>query len=79
MFLSDTVRDKWGLPTVTFDCGWKTNELNMRKDMMSSAAEMLERAGLNKCQRRLTTGARRGCAFTRWGPRGWAAIRRRRC
>ena len=46
MFLSDTLRDKWGLPTVTFDCGWKTNELNMRKDMMNAAAEMLERAGL---------------------------------
>jgi choline dehydrogenase-like flavoprotein len=31
---------------VTFDAGWKTNELNMRKDMMSSAVEMLEAAGL---------------------------------
>ena len=31
---------------MTFDCGWKTNELNMRKDMMNSAAEMLEAAGL---------------------------------
>jgi glucoside 3-dehydrogenase (cytochrome c) catalytic subunit len=46
MYLNDKVRDKWGLPTVTFDCGWKTNELNMRKDMMNSAAEMLEAAGL---------------------------------
>jgi choline dehydrogenase-like flavoprotein len=46
MYLSEALRDKWGLPTVTFDCGWKTNELNMRKDMMSAAAEMLERAGL---------------------------------
>ena len=46
MFLNEKLRDKWGLPTVTFDCGWKTNELNMRKDMMNSAAEMLEAAGL---------------------------------
>jgi choline dehydrogenase-like flavoprotein len=46
MFLNRDVRDKWGLPTVTFDAGWKTNELNMRKDMMNSAAEMLEAAGL---------------------------------
>jgi choline dehydrogenase-like flavoprotein len=46
MFLDREARDKWGLPTVTFDCGWKTNELNMRKDMMNSAAEMLEAAGL---------------------------------
>jgi choline dehydrogenase-like flavoprotein len=46
MFLNHDVRDKWGLPTVTFDAGWKENELNMRKDMMNSAAEMLEAAGL---------------------------------
>jgi choline dehydrogenase-like flavoprotein len=46
MYLNHDVRDKWGLPTVTFDAGWKENELNMRKDMMSSAAEMLEAAGL---------------------------------
>jgi choline dehydrogenase-like flavoprotein len=46
MYLSTSLRDKWGLPTVTFDCGWKTNELNMRKDMMNAAAEMLEAAGL---------------------------------
>src|SRR5436190_9129530 len=46
LYLNKALRDKWGLPTVTFDAGWKTNELNMRKDMMSSAAEMLEAAGL---------------------------------
>ena len=46
MYLNRNLRDKWGLPTVTFDCGWKTNELNMRKDMMGSAVEMLEAAGL---------------------------------
>ncbi|WP_289038072.1 GMC family oxidoreductase [uncultured Zobellia sp.] len=37
--------DDWGLPTVTFDAGFKENELNMRKDMMQSAIEMLEKAG----------------------------------
>ena len=46
LYLNEDLRDKWGLPTVTFDCGWKENELNMRKDMMNSAAEMLEAAGL---------------------------------
>ena len=46
MYLNKALRDKWGLPTVTFDAGWKTNELNMRKDMLSSAVEMLEAAGL---------------------------------
>jgi choline dehydrogenase-like flavoprotein len=44
--LNREVRDKWGLPTVTFDCGWKQNELNMRRDAMNAAAEMLEAAGL---------------------------------
>jgi glucoside 3-dehydrogenase (cytochrome c) catalytic subunit len=46
LYLNSKVRDKWGLPTVTFDCGWKANELSMRKDMMTAAAEMLEAAGL---------------------------------
>jgi choline dehydrogenase-like flavoprotein len=46
LYLNKALRDKWGLPTVTFDAGWKTNELNMRKDMKGSAVEMLEAAGL---------------------------------
>jgi len=37
--------DQWGLPTVTFDATIKENEINMRKDMQSQAAEMLENAG----------------------------------
>jgi choline dehydrogenase-like flavoprotein len=46
--LNKTLRDKWGLPTVTFDCEWKANELAMRKDMQASAVEMLEAAGLKE-------------------------------
>ncbi len=46
MYLNEAVRDKWGQPTVTFDCEWKENELAMRKDMKASAVEMLESAGL---------------------------------
>jgi len=38
--------DKHGMPTFIFDCEFKDNELAMRKDMQSSAAEMLEKAGL---------------------------------
>jgi len=37
--------DAWGLPTVTFDAEWKDNEMNMRRDMVSQAVEMLEKAG----------------------------------
>jgi choline dehydrogenase-like flavoprotein len=44
--LNSKLRDKWGQPTVTFDCGWKENEYAMRKDMKASAVEMLEAAGL---------------------------------
>ena len=44
--LNPALRDKWGQPTVTFDCGWKENEYAMRKDMQASAVEMLEASGL---------------------------------
>lgn len=43
-------KDQWGLPTVTFDAGFKENELNMRKDMMQSAADMLKKAGARDIQ-----------------------------
>jgi choline dehydrogenase-like flavoprotein len=44
--LSKEKKDKWGLPLLDIDCEWKENELAMRKDMMNSAAEMLESAGM---------------------------------
>lgn len=43
--LNEEVRDKYGLPTLTMDAEWKENEYNMRKEMMSAAAEMLDVAG----------------------------------
>lgn len=48
--LNEEVRDKWGMPTLTIDCEFKENEMAMRKDMMDSAAEMLEAAGLKNVQ-----------------------------
>jgi len=45
MYLNEDKRDKWGLPTVTFDCENKENEKVMRKDMAIAGAEMLEAAG----------------------------------
>ena len=45
MYLNYDKKDKWGLPTVTFDASLKENELNMRKDMLEQAVEMLESAG----------------------------------
>ncbi|WP_438864771.1 GMC oxidoreductase [Neptunicella sp.] len=44
--LNHELKDKWGLPTLNIDCEWKENELEMRKDMAASAAEMLEKCGL---------------------------------
>lgn len=38
-------KDKFGLPTLSIDAEWKQNEKVMRKDMMASAAEMLEATG----------------------------------
>ena len=46
MTLDYDKKDQWGLPTVTFDAEFKENELNMRKDMMESAVEMLTKSGL---------------------------------
>ncbi len=43
--LNKDKRDKYGLPTLTFDVELKENEWKMRKDMVNDAAEMLEAAG----------------------------------
>ena len=45
MTLNRAVTDIYGQPTITFDAEWKENELEMRKDMMVQAAEILEAAG----------------------------------
>lgn len=46
--LHPTLKDQWGLPQVVISCGLGSNELAMRKDMMASAAEMLERVGFTQ-------------------------------
>ena len=45
IYLDYNKKDKWGLPTITFDAEIKENEKAMRKDMKQQAAEMLELAG----------------------------------
>jgi glucoside 3-dehydrogenase (cytochrome c) catalytic subunit len=42
--------DKYGLPILAIDCEYKSNEYAMRKDMRTSAAEMLEAAGFKDVQ-----------------------------
>ena len=43
--LDKTRKDKWGLNVLAIDCELKQNELNMRKDMLNDAKEMLEAMG----------------------------------
>ena len=44
--LSKDKKDAWGIPQVVIDCEYKTNELNMLKDILSSGSEMLEKGRL---------------------------------
>ena len=50
--LDKSVKDKWGLPVLAIDAEIKENEINMRKDMMEDAKEMLERAGIKNVKGR---------------------------
>lgn len=43
--INNDLKDKYGLPTLTFDAYLRDNELKMRKDMAGDAAEMLTAAG----------------------------------
>src|SRR5688572_434641 len=48
--LDKTVKDKWGLPVLSFDVEIKENEKKMRVDMMNDAKEMLEKSGVKKVE-----------------------------
>ena len=45
MYLDADKKDKWGIPMIVFDAAFGENEIAMRKDMMTSAMEMLDAAG----------------------------------
>ncbi|NJN33876.1 MAG: GMC family oxidoreductase [Saprospiraceae bacterium] len=45
MFLDSSKKDKWGIPLIVFDAAFGENEIEMRKDIMNSAMEMLDAAG----------------------------------
>lgn len=45
--LSETEKDKWGLPLLDFDVEYRENEQKMREDMMAQAKAMLEEAGFD--------------------------------
>jgi choline dehydrogenase-like flavoprotein len=44
------LKDKYGLPTLTFDAVLRDNEYKMRQDMKNDAVEMLEAAGYKNVQ-----------------------------
>ena len=48
--LDKTVKDKWGLNVLSFDCELKENELKMRKDMLEDGKEMLTALGVKNVQ-----------------------------
>jgi choline dehydrogenase-like flavoprotein len=48
VILNKELKDKHGLPTLTFDAILRDNELKMRKDMANDAAEMFSAAGFKK-------------------------------
>ncbi len=50
MWLNHDKTDKWGQPTLVFDCKFRENEYAMREEMKQDAAEMLEAAGFRDIQ-----------------------------
>ncbi|MBT1701554.1 GMC family oxidoreductase [Fulvivirgaceae bacterium PWU4] len=50
--LNKDKKDKYGMPTLTFDAELKENERKMRVDMANDAAEMLEAAGFKNVTKR---------------------------
>jgi choline dehydrogenase-like flavoprotein len=45
MALDPNQTDQWGMPLMRINCTWSDNEFAMRRDMATSAAEMLEAVG----------------------------------
>jgi choline dehydrogenase-like flavoprotein len=50
VLLSETEKDKWGLPQLEFDVEFKENEYNMRKDIKTEIVAMFEAAGFKDVQ-----------------------------
>lgn len=50
MYLNFEKRDKYGMPTITFDAELRENEMKMREDAVKCGVEMLEAAGCTNIQ-----------------------------
>lgn len=59
--------DQWGLPILKISCSFSDNELDMRKDMVVTAAEMLEAAGAKNINTYLNEEAHPGTCIHEMG------------
>ena len=57
MRLHPTLKDKWGMPQIEFDCRFSDNETNMMIDAAEQAEKMLKAAGLTNVSSRVTHNA----------------------
>jgi choline dehydrogenase-like flavoprotein len=48
--LNKDKKDAWDMPQLEIDCEYKTNELNMLKDILNSGSAMLEKAGFKNIE-----------------------------
>ena len=48
--INPELSDAWGVPALHFSASWSDNEKAMRKDMVNSAAEMLDAAGFSNIE-----------------------------
>ena len=49
--IHDTLRDKWGIPSLHVEVSWSPNELAIHRDMSETAAEMLDAVGATDIDR----------------------------
>jgi choline dehydrogenase-like flavoprotein len=51
-----TLKDKWGMPQIEFDCQFSDNETNMMIDAAEQAEKMLKAVGLKNVSSRVMNG-----------------------
>ncbi len=56
MRLHPTLKDKWGMPQIEFDCQFSDNESNMMRDAAEQAEKMLKAVGLSNVSSKVMNG-----------------------
>ncbi|NQY35836.1 MAG: GMC family oxidoreductase [Alteromonadaceae bacterium] len=57
MYLHPTLKDKWGMPQIEFDCRFSDNETNMMIDAAEQAEKMLKAVGITNVSSAVSHGA----------------------